>query len=529
MARTFKTSGTFKLRFGGGLHTRASSEDIDPRECVDGANFSLDADNQQFRPRKPFDLIGTLPNALEVRGGATLLKSDGTVSTLIQGGGKVYSWDGLTTFTEVASVSSSAKLRGRIDQNWQLDDKVIITDVALVDPVKEWNGTTFQNVTFTDEDGYNFGTLKARYCYVSNERAIFANVDSNGVATPHLIVGSKRGDYTNISIVNRPSSAASALDPFFLVQPDNRYINGIIEAFGQTVISSEQGSLYKLLGADARDFEMALLYTKGGSAGDEAISLSNNDVVYGAQGRIKTLRGVQSFGDVESSDLSFWISDEVENFSDWLVATNKRLERTYFHPVGESVIYVLHHSLIGSPISPWSKWTTNHTMSLNPTFLMSVLSPEDGLEYVLMGDSTGKVYRMEGTGTSGDGGTTAIAAFRLSKLFSAQSEGKIFDSEGYIRYRRQSTVTATMKFEYSGEHVFKETVTFAIPGPTYDAVYGTTAYYGTGEFYGTDEGGIVRQPFKIPGGSNDFQIRLTVEDVDDWTINEIGVRYEESS
>src|SRR3990167_9648519 len=99
MTRPFKDAKLLKLRFGGGLHSRASEEDIDPRECHDGKNFSLDAENQQFRPRRPFDLIGTLPNGAEVRGGATLLKSDGTISTLFQGGANVYEWDGLTGFT----------------------------------------------------------------------------------------------------------------------------------------------------------------------------------------------------------------------------------------------------------------------------------------------------------------------------------------------------------------------------------------------------------------------------------------------
>ena len=528
MAKTFKTSGIFKLKFGGGLHSRASEEDIDPRECSDGENFTLDADNQQFRPRKPFDLIGTVPNGSEIRGAGTLLKSDGTVSTLVQGGNTMYEWDGLSGFTNIGTVSSTSKLRGRIEHNWQLTDKVLFTDVANVDPVKEWDGTTFQNVTFTDEDGYNFGTFRSRYCYVSNERAVFANVHSNGTDSSHLIVGSKRGDYTNITVANRPASSLSAQDPFFIVQPDNRYINGIIEAFGQTVISSEKGSMYKMTGSDATDFSISPLYTQSGATGDEAVQLVNNDVVYGIQGKIKSLKGVDTFGDVESSDLSFWIADEVEDFDDWLVATNRRLERTYFHPVGQSVIYVLHHALVGSEVSPWSKWTTKHSMSFNPTFMMNVLDPLDGLEYVIMGDSSGRVYRMEGTG-SGDGGTTAIAAFRTSKLFSGQSEGKIYDNEGYIRYRRNAAVTATILFRFYGDHVLSNSVSLSIPAPDISAVYGTTAFYGTQYFYGSGEQVIARQPFKIPGGSNDFTVKVSVEDVDEFTINEIGIRYEENN
>lgn len=529
MTRPFKDVKFLKLRFGGGLHSRASEEDIDPRECHDGENFALDADNQQFRPRSPFDLIGTLPNGSEVRGGGTLVKSDGTIKTFIQGGSTVYEWDGASGFTNIGTVSATAKLRGRLEHNWQLDDKVLITDLALVDPVKEWDGTTFQSATFTDEEGYNFGTFRARYCYVSNERAIFANVYSNGTNTPHLIVGSQRGSYTVITIVNRPSSAASAQDPFFLVQPDNQYINGIVEALGQTIISSQLGSIYKLTGADSTNFAMDLLLPRGGVAGDESLNLAINDIVYGSQGRIESVAATDKFGDVETNDLSFWISDQVEDFGDWLVATNRRLQRTYFHPVNESVIYVLHHALIGSQVSPWSKWTTDHSFSFNPTFMMNLMNPVDGLEYVIMGDSSGNVYRLEGTGTAGDGGTTALNTFRLSKLFSAETEGKIFDGEGYIRYRKQNDVTLTMKMEYSGEHIYKETITFTIPSADFGTVYGTTAFYGTQYFYGTDDQLIARQPFTFPGSSNDFQIRITVNDVDSFTVNEIGFRYEESN
>ena len=70
------------IKFGGGLHTRASEDEIDGREAADGRNFQLDAQNRELRNRKPFDLIGTVPNAAEIRGGGSLLKSDGTVSTL---------------------------------------------------------------------------------------------------------------------------------------------------------------------------------------------------------------------------------------------------------------------------------------------------------------------------------------------------------------------------------------------------------------------------------------------------------------
>ena len=533
MPRTLKGErDPLRLRFGGGLNTRGSEEDIDPRECAAGENFALDAGNLQYRPRRPFDLVGTVPNAGTIKGAASLLKSDGTVSTLIQADGAVYEWTAGPTFTQVGSVDSNSKIRGRLEQNWQLADKVLITDLALQDVVKEWDGTTFQNVTFTDENSASFGALRAKYCHVSNERAIFANVNDNGTVFAHLLVGSKRGDYTQISVSQRPSSALSAEDPWFLVQPDLYAVNGLIEAFGQHLISSNYGSIFKLAGSDATDFEMDELATRAGVAGDEAIAETGNDVLYARQGRIESAAATDKFGDVESNDLSFWIRDEIEDYGDWVLAHNRRFDRTYCHPAGESRLYVMHHAVLDSgqgQLSPWSKWTTQHALAFNPTLMMPVLSPIDGLEYILMGDASGNVYLMEGTASGGDGGSAAVKARRLSGLVSAAAEGKIHDMQGYIRYRKNRAVTVDMTFVYSGEHSMREAIQIDVPATSFTTVYGGTVHYGGAYYYGTQADTLSRQRFKVPGASNDFQIEIEVEDTDDWTINEVGVRSEETN
>src|SRR5215469_7674747 len=87
------------LKFGGGLHTRASPDEIDGHEAAGGTNFELDIQNRNLRSRPPFDLIGTVANAQPVKGGASLLKTDGTVTTLIQAGNTVYQWNGGNSFT----------------------------------------------------------------------------------------------------------------------------------------------------------------------------------------------------------------------------------------------------------------------------------------------------------------------------------------------------------------------------------------------------------------------------------------------
>src|ERR1051326_4491757 len=234
-----------KIKFGGGLHTRASADEIDPREAADGANFLLDLDNRELRPRPAFDLIGQLPNAGSVLGGGSLLKADGTISTVFQGAGKVYEWDGATGFTQIGTCNANSKLRGPWrSHNWTLGDKVLFTDLTLNDVVKEWDGTTFQSSAFTNTSGASFGTFSARYLDVSNERALWGYIKDASSTFPHLMVGSALSDYLQLTVTNRPSSSLSTGDPFYMVTPDLKPINGLVGAFGTRIISTEKGSLF---------------------------------------------------------------------------------------------------------------------------------------------------------------------------------------------------------------------------------------------------------------------------------------------
>ena len=110
---------TVVLKFGGGVHSRASEEDIDLRECSTGENFDLDLQNFHLRRRKAFSTLGQVPNGSEIRGFASLKDSSGNISMLVQAGDTVYEWDG-TDFTSRGTVAATAKLRGRISQNWLL-------------------------------------------------------------------------------------------------------------------------------------------------------------------------------------------------------------------------------------------------------------------------------------------------------------------------------------------------------------------------------------------------------------------------
>lgn len=516
--------GDVVLRFGGGQHSSASEEDILETECASGRNFLLDAQNRQFRPRKGFKYLGTAPNGSELRGMAFLRQADGTNTMLVQAAGTVYQYaNGI--FTSVGSCQSTAKLRGRLEHNFTLDDKVIITDLNLAEEVHEWNGATFQQVTFTDETiSGAFGTFRAKYCYVSNERAIFANIHDNGTNFPHLIVGSKRGQFEQISTAQRPSSSLSEEEPWFLVQPDLRPINGLVHAFGQSVISSDAGSLYILEGASAKDFSVRELFPRSGAFGDESVIYAGNDIYYGRQGRIESVAATDQYGDVEANDLSIVIRDAIEDYDDWTGAYNQRLQRAYFLADGTNELWVLFKTLLGGQESPWARWTTAHALNFAPSVMMNGINPDDGLEYVFLGDSSGNLYQLESDETA-DAGSTPIIVERTSKLFSLPTDEQAFAFQGWILYRRDEAFTVTITIEYQGLSVYNQEIEVTTPAVT-RKVYGGGLYYSNGEYYSASfTGKLERQILAAAGKGNEFQITAKVDASIAWIINEIGFKF----
>ncbi|KKK51712.1 hypothetical protein LCGC14_3112210, partial [marine sediment metagenome] len=299
------------LTFGGGLNARQRSADINIEECTEGENFNLDFQSAVLAPRQGIILRAVAPNGEPSRGIAQLVKQDGTISTIIQAGGTVFSWDGTDTgFIEVGTVSPDARLRGPIDSNFTLDNFIIITDLAKIENVKKWTGEVFTDLE------HNLGVdFKAKYVTVQTERAIFANVKTGTVDTPHVILASKQGDSEVLTSTTRPAAAASAEDEWFLPTPDLRPINGITFFAKNLLLSTERGRLYAIEGLIAGKDTDGLPFTSiedfhAGSAvsGDEALINIGNDVAMGLPGRIETLSGVLEFGDVETNDASWWIS-----------------------------------------------------------------------------------------------------------------------------------------------------------------------------------------------------------------------------
>lgn len=527
MTTRFRNEDAVTLRFGGGRNSRASEDQISPLECTDGENFILDPGNGEFRPRPPFDLVATATNGEEIRGFATLRRTDGTVSFLVQAGSVVYEMDESYDFTQVGTVSSAARIRGPKEAFWALGDKVLITDLALEENIREWDGTTFQEVAFLQSDGSSsFGSFRAKYCVVENERAFFANIWESAQAFPHLLVASERSDYTIISASDRPSSSLGDDAPFFLPVPQLKPINGLATVFGILVISQEKGAFEKLSGDSAKNYSLNKLHPGSGATGVEAVVSTGNDIIYGALGKIESLESTDKFGDVELDDLSFKIQPDIKTYDEWTLVYNPNVRRIYCFPDGANECHVLHTDFIGSELSPWSKFTTIHGLQFQPTAAMLCVDPADGLEYVFMGDVSGNIYRMEGTG-SGDGGDTDITAFRISNLMAAPLDGKAFRINGWLQHRVGESATLKMTFIFQGEHINSVSQNIAFVEEQEFTPYGGEVYYGGSFYYGSKmEGKLARRIYSRSGQSNLFQVKHEVTGQNDFSITEQGIRFD---
>lgn len=510
------------LKFGGGQNSSASEDDIDARECSEGENFTLDLGNRNLRNRAPIDLIGTAPNGAEIRGFATLVESDGTTTMLVQAGNRVYDFSVSGGFIQVGTVNSLMQMRGHLHHYWPLEDKVIITDLNLRDVVMEWDGGAL-----TDMVHNLTGDFQSKYLFVDDERARYGNVISNSVDTDHMIVSSKLSDHDNLSTSDKPTSALGADDPYFVLTPDLRAVNGIASAFGIMAVSSEIGSMYKIVGKDTSDTAIEKMHPRSFASGDEAMIYSGNDIIYGRVGRIESLVSTDQFGEVASDDLSLPIKDDILNLKNWTIAYNPRTDKIYFHPFGQDFIWEYTKTLVGSGLSPWTKLTTQHNFSMNPSTMMMLIDPDDGLEYIFMGDSSGNIFRLEGVGTSGDAGANNIVTKWRSKLFELPPEMSTFNFEGHVSYRSGTTETITIRFLFAGSEPADETFTVPLTGTPGTQFWGDTDLHWSEDIYfGVPfEGTFRRETFDSAANSEEFQIEIEYQGTGTIEINEIGIRF----
>lgn len=468
-----------RLFFGGGLNEQQTPT---LHECGEGYNFELGLRQSKLVPRAPLDLKGTAPNASSTAGILQLVKRDNSETTLVQAGSTVYLWDGGSTWTSKGSVSNDSLLRATY---WSLSDYLVITDLSKTTVVKKWDGTTFSTLT----TGLG-ASLFAKYGVVHEGRVWLANVKTS-TDTPHLVVASRFEDPTSYDTTLRGSidTFSSTAPAFYLLSPDLKPINWMGVFQDLLLISTEGGRLFQLSGSSPTDYKFTDFYVGSAATGTESASNIGNDVIYMKQGGgIDLLSSTQKFGDVSADDLSRWIQTTVMNKTGAIVIYDQVRQKVFFFVDGK--VLVLFKDLIGGDLSPWSVYTTQQSFNFATSAASYIKRPGTQQFSVYFGDSVGRIFDMNGSGSSGDAGASDIQVFRKTR-FIQDGEGadkfgrnaldfknKILD--GVVTYRRVAAPCGvTIGFDWGDEYNKSESTITLKGSPSGSAgnYYGGVVYY----------------------------------------------------
>lgn len=470
------------LDFGGGLN-----ENPTPllNEALAGYNFDLQKNQAKLRPRRPFDLKGTAPVTGSGSGLLQLVKRDNTETTLVQVGPQVYTWNGASTFTSTATVATTSQLR---DVYWSLSDYLVITDLQKATPIKKWDGSAFTTLT----TGFSAGVdLYAKYGVVHLGRVWLFNVKTTS-DTPHLMVASKFEDPTSYTTTVRASidSFATGREAFYMLTPDLKPINGVTLFHDVLVVSTESGRLYRLTGTSAQNFAWEDFYAGSSAIGSESLVNTGNDVVYMRRGgNIESLIATQNFGDVAADDISRWIPNTVKDLTDAIAVYDQTLQKVLFFVSGK-VLVLFKDILLEGRNSPWSVYKTLHSNSFNATSAKYMRIPGTSVYSVYWVDSSGRVFDLNGTGTSGDAGSQSIEVSRKSRLIDGQVVNpwpwQRRNPKGRVYYRRVGESELSIALDWSDEYN-TSTSTVTLKGPPAGdtgAYFGGPVYFGGSVYFG---------------------------------------------
>lgn len=523
-----------RLRFGGGLNTISAPTDVNDMEAIDGFNFLLTRGDTSFNVRTGVQKVLQAPNDTSIVGFASLEDASGNVSLVLQAGGTVYKWDG-TNATNVGTCNASARLRGMPEANWLIGSTPVslITDIAGIETVKYWDGTNFDNVNFTKNNGANsYGNFKAKYCCIHEERALYGNIiDSTGNAYPHLLVGSRLDNYADISTSDRASSAIGAADPWYLTTTDLKPIAGIVSAFGQIVLPSLHGRFHILNGTTPADFNVQLLYTGLGVNDLEAIIATGNDVVYATQGSILSLNGVLNYGNVESNNIGIYIEPTIQTYPNWRITYNKRRYRLYCFPTTINNCFVANMSIAADgQVSPWMRWRTNAEHDFQPALVFTCKHPGTKLEETFITDNAGGLYLLESdvyADSMEDASTTGIDYARTSKILVSTTDERAYHMDGFIEYAPKSPATVEVLVTYMGTGGESSAQSMLLLSSEDAAYWGDPdLYFGGGYFGSGSTTKLIRQRYGAAGRSDMFNIKISGTAEDQVRYTAIGIRNE---
>ena len=381
--------------------------------------------------------------------------------------------------------------------------------------------------------------LKAKYSIVKDGRLWLFNVKTDSTDNPHLIAASKFEDVQNFDTSNRgkaqdSSSSVTGSDPFFLLTPDLKPINGVEVFYDEVIISTIDGALYRLTGTDPTDYNFVDYYKGSSATGYESLVNSGNDVFFVKRGGdIDRLSDTERSGDVSADDVSSFIPNTKLSIEDPIAVYDQTNQRVCWFNDGFVLLYDKVSGFLAPQISPWMKWTTNMPNQFS-TKAASYIRQPDGTKYsIYWGDAAGNVYDFSGTGHAGDAGSYNVSVSRKTKYIS-ELPSNFSHVFGRIQYRRAGSMNLTMAFNWGEEY---NTTSHVVPlkGPT---ISGDPNFWGQSDFYwneddywnegtitgdSTTDNQVSTVGFSAVGASPGFFLTVSAETTVDFIVDKLTV------
>ncbi len=411
-----------------------------------------------------------------------LEKRDNTNTTIIIAGTNVYLWDGTNSLgNPIATVTTGGRFR---DAYWSLDDIAIITDVLLQNQIKQWNGTAFSNLTTGTGNA-----IRAKYAIIHNGRVWLANIIDGTTALPHVILVSAFENHELYDPGMRAGTGGFTGDEaFFLTTPDLRPVNGLDIFQQEVIISTEQGRIFKVTGNDSTNYAFLTFYAGSAAIGTQSLRNIGNDTVYlRTGGVVESLVATETSGDVTANDISIKVPVSFNNQDDAIVIYDQTLQKVYFFVTGK--VMVLFKDMLGTELSPWSVYKTQHSSQFNATAAKYMRIPGQSDFTSYWGDVDGNIFDMNGEG-AGDAGVDNILTRRVFQLVN-MNWGPPFQFR--LQYRQKSATPVMARFSF-GDEIATRDVPITLKAATTstltrnfynaDSHYNNEAYYSEGQELG---------------------------------------------
>ena len=366
------------------------------------------------------------------------------------------SWDTVTTagnpdMTNVSRVRFTS-------YNWS-DESILITDG--VNPAAVYDGTTYTQITDSNAPtDPKFSEEFASHIFLAGSST-----------EPYNLFFSSPANATDYS----PANGSGVINVGFKITAIKKF-RGTLFIFGANNIK-------KLTGTSIADFVLQNVTANLGCVAPDSVVEFGGDLLFLGPDGIRPISGTDRIGDIELAPVSKEIQDIFDNYylselitDISIVVIRKKSQFRFFFKNDSSL------SLIGAIRKSQNKQSIFEYSQLIGIEANCVASGYIGqYEYVIHGDSAGKVHRQE-QGTSFDG-EDIFSLYQTPYFYMDDPELRkiVYKVDTYLKSEGTTEVFVGVYYDYEDTYTLNPTTyNFSTEGAA--AVYGT-AIYGSGDIY----------------------------------------------